>query len=87
MRYAVEFWARALFIFAAVVLSLLLFVVGTLAATFSQGCGALCSEPDDPSWIAFLIVLSIWALAQYSIYAATRLILRRFEALIDRRLR
>jgi hypothetical protein len=87
MRYAVEFWARALFIFAAFVLSLLLFVVGALAATFSQGCGALCSEPDHPSWIALLIVIAIWALAQYSIYAGTRLILRRFEAMVYRRLR
>jgi hypothetical protein len=67
------------------VLSLFLFVVGVLAAAFSQGCGALCSEPNHPGWIPFLIVVSIWALAQYAIFAGTKLILRRLEVVIDRR--
>jgi uncharacterized membrane protein len=71
--------------FAAFVLSLFLFVIGLFAAVFSQGCGALCSQPDEPGWIPFLIVLIIWALAQYAIYCGTRVVLRRLEILMDRR--
>jgi Mg2+/Co2+ transporter CorB len=84
-RYTFEFWVRGVIIAAALLLSLAVFVIGIFAAIFSQGCGALCSEPDHPSVAAFLAAVAVWGLVEYAIYARTRMILRALEVWIDSR--
>jgi len=69
----------------ALLLSLAVFVIGIFAAIFSQGCGALCSEPDQRGLAAFLGTVCVWGLMQFAIHAGTKVALRKIETWIDRR--